>query len=167
MLRGPQGTLYGGSSQGGTVRFITPAPSLTALFGLRAASRPRAPRTAGPTTRSASPPAARSSRTSWASGSSGIYRKTAGWIDALSRYDGHQFGENVNWFKARALRLAVAWAATSKARITPGLYMSRDYSNADDTIWTATPANSWTGGLVRNGARPTPRARSAPCRRPR
>ena len=29
VLRGPQGTLFGGSSEGGTVRFITPAPSLT------------------------------------------------------------------------------------------------------------------------------------------
>ena len=29
VLRGPQGTLYGGSSEGGTIRFITPQPSLT------------------------------------------------------------------------------------------------------------------------------------------
>lgn len=29
VLRGPQGTLFGGSSQGGTLRFITPRPSLT------------------------------------------------------------------------------------------------------------------------------------------
>jgi len=28
VLEGPQGTLYGGSSEGGTVRFITPTPSL-------------------------------------------------------------------------------------------------------------------------------------------
>ena len=29
VLRGPQGTLFGAGSQGGTVRFITPQPSLT------------------------------------------------------------------------------------------------------------------------------------------
>jgi iron complex outermembrane recepter protein len=29
VLRGPQGTLFGGSSEGGTIRFITPEPSLT------------------------------------------------------------------------------------------------------------------------------------------
>ena len=33
VLKGPQGTLYGGSSQGGTVRFITPNPSLTTYSG--------------------------------------------------------------------------------------------------------------------------------------
>ena len=34
VLRGPQGTLYGGSSEGGTVRFITTAPSLTTYSGV-------------------------------------------------------------------------------------------------------------------------------------
>jgi outer membrane receptor protein involved in Fe transport len=29
VLRGPQGTLYGGSSEGGTVRFLAPNPSFT------------------------------------------------------------------------------------------------------------------------------------------
>ncbi len=33
VLRGPQGTLYGGSSQGGTVRYLTPVPSLNAYSG--------------------------------------------------------------------------------------------------------------------------------------
>src|SRR5206468_6034455 len=33
VLRGPQGTLYGGSSEGGTLRFITPQPSLRAYSG--------------------------------------------------------------------------------------------------------------------------------------
>jgi iron complex outermembrane recepter protein len=31
VLRGPQGTLFGAGSEGGTVRFITPTPSLTAM----------------------------------------------------------------------------------------------------------------------------------------
>ena len=34
VLKGPQGTLYGGSSEGGTVRFITPNPSLTTFSGI-------------------------------------------------------------------------------------------------------------------------------------
>ncbi len=33
VLKGPQGTLYGGSSEGGTVRFITPTPSLSTYSG--------------------------------------------------------------------------------------------------------------------------------------
>lgn len=34
VLKGPQGTLYGGSSEGGTIRFITPTPSLTTYSGI-------------------------------------------------------------------------------------------------------------------------------------
>jgi outer membrane receptor protein involved in Fe transport len=33
VLRGPQGTLFGAGSEGGTVRFITPAPSLDTYSG--------------------------------------------------------------------------------------------------------------------------------------
>ncbi len=33
VLRGPQGTLYGASSEGGTVRFVTPDPDLHELSG--------------------------------------------------------------------------------------------------------------------------------------
>ncbi len=35
VLKGPQGTLFGASSEGGTVRFITPQPSLIRYSGLR------------------------------------------------------------------------------------------------------------------------------------
>ena len=34
VLRGPQGTLFGGGSEGGTIRYIQPAPSLTDYSGV-------------------------------------------------------------------------------------------------------------------------------------
>ena len=34
VLRGPQGTLFGAGSEGGTIRYIQPAPSLTDYFGI-------------------------------------------------------------------------------------------------------------------------------------
>ena len=41
VLRGPQGTLFGAGSEGGTIRFITPQPSLTSTAPM---SAPRAAR---------------------------------------------------------------------------------------------------------------------------
>ena len=39
VLRGPQGTLFGAGSEGGTVRYITPQPSLTDFSGFAGATR--------------------------------------------------------------------------------------------------------------------------------
>ena len=59
VLRGPQGTLFGAGSEGGTVRFIQPAPSLDRLRrSMRAASTPR-PKAATRATSSVPPTALR------------------------------------------------------------------------------------------------------------
>jgi outer membrane receptor protein involved in Fe transport len=151
VLRGPQGTLYGGSSQGGTVRFITPAPSLTDYSGT---ARAEVSKTKGGGT---------SFEYGGAYGGpivedklgfriSGLYRFTAGYIDALSKYDGHLFQKDFNYNRAYAGRGALLWQITPRAKATLALYMSHEYSNDNDTIWKSVPAANFTGGLVRNGS---------------
>ena len=109
VLKGPQGTLYGGSSQGGTVRYITPTPSLTEYTG--------SARVEGSTMGSRSDI---SDEIAGAFGGpiiqdklgfrvSAIRRYTGGWIDVVSAYDGHTIREDANSSKDWAVRGSLLW----------------------------------------------------------
>lgn len=106
VLRGPQGTLYGGSSMGGTIRYITRQPSLTA-FSARAV-------TEGSSMTGGDP--------SWEAGfaaggpiventagyrGSVYYRKDGGFIDNVDRTTGATLHKNVNSSDTLALRGAI------------------------------------------------------------
>src|SRR5262245_27244527 len=96
VLKGPQGTLFGGSSEGGTVRFITPLPSLTEYTGTARAE--------------ASTMGSRSELSDEFAAAfggplvndklgfrvSGIRRRNGGWIDVVSAYDNHTIREDSN-----------------------------------------------------------------------
>src|SRR6202012_3304046 len=95
VLRGPQGTLYGGSSEGGTLRFITPTPSLTTYSG---SARIGASTISG---------GGMGNEEGIALGGpivqdklgfriSGFRQDRPGWINDYSEYDGHQFASQVN-----------------------------------------------------------------------
>jgi iron complex outermembrane recepter protein len=109
VLKGPQGTLYGGSSQGGTVRYITPLPSLTEFTG--------SARVEGSTMGSRSHV---SDEEAGAFGGpiiqdklgfrvSAIRRYTGGWVDVVSAYDNHTIREDANSTTEWAARLALLW----------------------------------------------------------
>ena len=66
VLRGPQGTLFGAGSEGGTVRYITTQPSLTQTSIYSRERDLLHARTAHRATRRASPAARRSSTAPWA-----------------------------------------------------------------------------------------------------
>ncbi|MDR2212659.1 MAG: TonB-dependent receptor, partial [Pseudomonadales bacterium] len=150
VLRGPQGTLYGDSSEGGTIRFITPTPSLTEFSG-------RA-RVDGAITEDGAP----SKEVGLAYGGpliedvlgfriSGDYRKQGGWVDSKSVYDGLTFHEDNNSTESQYLRLAMLWQINDTWSITPAVYYGRDQSNDDTGVWGPSEEITWSGSVFRNG----------------
>ena len=159
VLRGPQGTLYGGSSEGGTVRFITPTPSLNAYSAHV--------RTEASVTAHGAP----SYEVGAAVGGpivedklgfriSLVDRRDGGFIDAKSVYDGQTFAEDVNYRDARAFRGSLRWEVAPSFTITPALYVSYDRLNNPDTFWLPTPKQTYAGSTIYNGA-PAPQLGAA------
>ncbi|MDB5685057.1 MAG: TonB-dependent receptor [Sphingomonas bacterium] len=135
VLKGPQGTLYGGSSQGGTVRFITPAPSLTKTsiyaraevnkldqgeFGYEggvALGLPIIEDKLGIRV-------------------SGWGRHIGGWVNYVDRRDTSRItAKDVNYQNQTAFKAAATWAPTPDLRITPSFYYASDRKNAFDQIY--------------------------------
>ncbi len=139
VLRGPQGTLYGGSSEGGTVRFITPAPSLTTYSGYGRADVS--------TTQDGAP----SGEVGVAVGgpivqdklgfrASFFNRHVGGYIDQVDRLTGKTVASDTNSENAYAGRVALAFAPTSRLLITPAIYVSQDRYADTDAYWENIPS---------------------------
>lgn len=152
VLRGPQGTLYGASSEGGTVRFITPKPSLT-NFTARA-------RTEFSSTQDGEPSyeigAAAGGPVAEQLGlrASVYYRTDGGYVDRVSRVDGSVIEKDANSSESLAARLAANYAPSDNLEILPSIYYQRirndhlplTYSTSAplqvaDTV--ATPGEDW------------------------
>lgn len=151
VLRGPQGTLYGGSSEGGTVRFITPTPSLTE-FSARARAELATTSGGDPSYELAGAMGGPIIEDKLALRVSGIYRRDGGWIDGKSMYDGHTFAENINHKEKHAFRAVMKWAISDTFAVTPAVYVSRDYSNFQDSFWLPNPEYRYPGGTIYNGS---------------
>jgi len=134
VLRGPQGTLFGAGSEGGTVRYITPTPSLTdyQVYGKAELS----------TTRYGAP----SYEAGLAVGGpiienklgfrvSGWYRRDGGYIDHVDYFTGNTIDKNSNHTGTVVVRGALEWEPTANLTITPSVfYQKRDVHN-DDEYW--------------------------------
>jgi iron complex outermembrane recepter protein len=134
VLEGPQGTLYGGSSEGGTVRFITPTPSLTTYSAYGRAQV---------------------EDTQWGSsghlyGAAGggplidntlgfrlsvVEHKTGGWLDVYNPYSNgvqpdSDIAPNTNWDDEFAARAAVLWQISDSSSLQFNYYHHQNYLNA-------------------------------------
>ena len=139
VLRGPQGTLYGGSSEGGTLRFITPTPSLTTYSG--------AARLGWSTMQNGG----MGNEEGLALGGplvqdklgfriSGFRQDRPGWINEYSEWDGHQFARNVNWGTDYSLRAALLWQITPNFKATLSVFNQMNYDNDSSAVRTNSPA---------------------------
>jgi iron complex outermembrane receptor protein len=128
VLRGPQGTLFGSSAEGGAIRFITPDPSLEKYSGYSRANVGY--------TDNGSP--------SYEAGAafggpivsdelgfrvSAWHRRDGGYVDHISAIPGGYDYRDSNWGDSDVLRAAFAFAPTASLKITPSLYFQHLYSH--------------------------------------
>jgi iron complex outermembrane recepter protein len=134
ILRGPQGTLFGAGSEGGTVRFITPPPSLTEYtdytrgeMGFTEHGDPSFEARAaigGPLVEN-----------SLGFRLSLSYRRDGGYTDRVDRFSGTLIAKDDDWQNSFNARLALAWQPVDHLLITPSLYYQYLYINDSQTYW--------------------------------
>ena len=148
VLRGPQGTLFGAGSEGGTVRYITPQPSLSKYTVY---ARTEASHTDG---------GAPSYEAGVAVGGPIIADKLGFRVSAFDRHDGGYVNRydtvsqkattrNSNWTDTLLLRAALTWAPTDRLLITPTVEYQNRNQRDTDSFWEA--LSSRTGGKLNNG----------------
>jgi iron complex outermembrane receptor protein len=134
VLRGPQGTLFGAGSEGGTVRYITTQPSLTQnsfysreevsftqggsinYEGGIAAGGPLIDNTLG------------ARLTVW-------YRRDGGYIDLINPVSLATVQKNANFDQTVLYRLAFIYAPSDQWTITPSIYYQDRYRNQVEDYW--------------------------------
>jgi iron complex outermembrane recepter protein len=136
VLRGPQGTLFGSGSEGGTVRYILTEPSLTSssTYGRAEASYTEygepsyeiglahgAPIIDGTLGYRAS---------AW-------YRYDGGWIDQVNDTTGAVIDPNSNHRGTAMFRLAFIWAPVTSVTVEPSVIYQDSNQGNEGTYWPA------------------------------
>jgi iron complex outermembrane receptor protein len=136
VLRGPQGTLFGAGSEGGTVRYILTQPSLTkdstyVKSELSFTEHGDPSYEAGVAQGGPIIDGVLGFRVSaW-------YRRDGGWIDRVDPTTRDVVEKNSNFQESLVLRLAGIWAPVSGLTVTPSMFYQNRTQNDDDTFWPA------------------------------
>ena len=134
VLRGPQGTLFGAGSEGGTVRYITTPPSLT---GTTVYSRDEVSFTQGG---APSYEAGVAAGAPVIGGTLGVratlwFRHDGGYIDLIDPVTLASVEHNANYANSALMRLDAIWAVSDRWRVRPGFYYQSRVSNNTDDYW--------------------------------
>ena len=135
VLRGPQGTLFGAGSMGGTVRYITVQPSLrkSSVY-----SRSEVSFTQGGDMSYEAGIAAGGPLVDGTFGAriTAWYRKDGGWIDRINPDTGALEDKRTNHNETSLFRLAAVWAPNDKWTVTPSFYYQEEKKHDVDNYWT-------------------------------
>jgi outer membrane receptor protein involved in Fe transport len=134
VLKGPQGTLFGASAEGGAVRFITAGPSFERISVYSRAEIA--------TTENGAP----SYEAGAAVGApiisdrigirlSGSVRRDGGYIDRMNYDTGEKVDGNANWERTYVLRGALGFKPTETLTVTPSLFFQKQYQAERSQYW--------------------------------
>jgi outer membrane receptor protein involved in Fe transport len=139
VLRGPQGTLFGAGSQGGTLRFITPQPSLVtrSLYVRSEASQTQEGDLSYEGGAAFGAPLIENKL---AFRVSAWHRRDGGWVDRTdwsrdTRTPTTVLDEDANRQDSTVARLALTYAPTDSLRITPSLYYQNLELHDTPSFW--------------------------------
>ncbi|WEK43979.1 MAG: TonB-dependent receptor [Candidatus Sphingomonas colombiensis] len=137
VLRGPQGTLFGASSEGGTVRFITPSPSLTdySVYARGELATTRGGANSYEAGVAVGGPIVQDRLGFRAS----FWQRTdGGYIDHLNTQTGRLERANANEQRSIAARFALAFRPVDDLTITPSIFYQRINLDDTSTVWEQT-----------------------------
>ena len=144
VLRGPQGTLFGGSSLGGAIRFVTPEPDLDKVT-LYARSEVSSTKSGGVGFGQGIAMSYPLIPGTLALRVSGDVQRTAGYIDHVNRFTGDVIEKNTNSAQAGSYRAALLFEPNAGLKITPSFYYSYDHSDDSDAQWSSIPETTLDG----------------------
>ena len=148
VLRGPQGTLFGAGSEGGTVRFLTPAPSLT-KYSIYARSELATTEHGDPSYETGVAVGGPIIQDKLGFRVSAFYQRQGGWVDRTPYNGIGSADNNSNWGTTLALRGALTFAPTDDLKITPAIAYQRKFTNDTDLIWQN--ISNPSAGVFHNG----------------
>jgi outer membrane receptor protein involved in Fe transport len=125
VLRGPQGTLFGAGSEGGTVRYIMTQPSLT-TFSSYARSELSFTEGGAPSYEAGMAAGGPLIDNELGVRASVWYRRDGGWIDRVDPTTFAPIENNNNHGETTSARIAATWAPTAAITVTPSvMYQDR------------------------------------------
>lgn len=130
VLRGPQGTLFGAGSEGGTVRFISPEPSLDRTSSY-ARSEFAATSHGDPVYEIGVAGGTPLLDNSLGIRASASYRHEGGYVDRVNWHTGQIADEAANANRTITTRVALKWAPTDSLTLIPSIYYQK--RDVDDT----------------------------------
>src|SRR5579863_6332386 len=143
VLRGPQGTLFGAGSEGGTVRYITTQPSLTKT-SMYARSEVSTTDGGAPSYEGGLAVGGPLLENTLGGRISVWYRRDGGWIDDINPVTLAPVQNNANYNDTFLIRTALLWAPNDKWTVEPSMYYQNQQRNDINTFWPlySNPSNN-------------------------